>query len=142
MIRNLVKGQSIFTITLEEALALFVNAFPYTLGEIDGQTVVVGEGKYGPYIHVDKAYISIPKEIDPRNITIEEARTLIAQHTQQQLPIHQWGDMQVMNGKFGMYIKTPAGNYRLPRQVDVSTLTEEQCQQIIEAEKNKKAKHK
>ena len=139
---SLAKGQSIFTITLEEALALFVNAFPYTLGEIDGQTVVVGEGKYGPYIHVDKAYISIPKEIDPRNITIEEARTLIAQHTQQQLPIHQWGDMQVMNGKFGMYIKTPAGNYRLPRQVDVSTLTEEQCQQIIEAEKNKKAKHK
>ena len=139
---SLAKGQSIFTITLEEALALFVNAFPYTLGEIDGQTVVVGEGKYGPYIHVGKAYISIPKEIDPRNITIEEARTLIAQHTQQQLPIHQWGDMQVMNGKFGMYIKTPAGNYRLPRQVDVSTLTEEQCQQIIEAEKNKKAKHK
>lgn len=143
---SLDKGQSIFTITLEEALALFVNALPYTLAEIDGEKVVVGEGKYGPYLHIGKSYISIPATIDPRRITIDEAKELMAQHQQQQLPIHQWGDIQVMHGKFGVYIKTSEGNYRMPRQIEVAKLTEEQCRQIIadanNPEKPKKSRRK
>lgn len=128
---SLQKGQSIFTITLEEALELFKNALPYTLGNYDDKEIVVGEGKYGPYLHYENAYISLPKNTDPRTITIEQAIAIISNHKQQQLPIHNWGDMQVLNGRYGAYIKTATGNYKIPRTIDATAITEEECRQII-----------
>lgn len=128
---SLQKGQSIFTITLEEALELFKNALPYTLGNYDDKEIVVGEGKYGPYLHYENAYISLPKNTDPRTITIEQAIAIISNHKQQQLPIHDWGDMQVLNGRYGAYIKTATGNYKIPRTIDATAITEEDCRQII-----------
>lgn len=128
---SLQKGQSIFTITLEEALELFKNALPYTLGNYDDKEIVVGEGKYGPYLHYENAYISLPKNTDPRTITIEQAIAIISNHKQQQLPIHDWGEMQVLNGRYGAYIKTATGNYKIPRTIDVTAITEEECRQII-----------
>lgn len=128
---SLQKGQSIFTITLEEALELFKNALPYTLGNYDDKEIVVGEGKYGPYLHYENAYISLPKNTDPHTITIEQAIAIISNHKQQQLPIHNWGDMQVLNGRYGAYIKTATGNYKIPRTIDATAITEEECRQII-----------
>lgn len=128
---SLQKGQSIFTITLEEALELFKNALPYTLGNYDDKEIVVGEGKYGPYLHYENAYISLPKNTDPRTITIEQAIAIISNHKQQQLPIHDWGEMQVLNGRYGAYIKTATGNYKIPRTIDATAITEEECRQII-----------
>lgn len=128
---SLQKGQSIFTITLEDALELFKNALPYTLGNYDDKEIVVGEGKYGPYLHYENAYISLPKNTDPRTITIEQAIAIISNHKQQQLPIHDWGDMQVLNGRYGAYIKTATGNYKIPRTIDATAITEEDCRQII-----------
>ena len=128
---SLQKGQSIFTITLEEALELFRTAFPYTLGTWQEKEIVVGEGKYGPYLRYDNAFISIPKNIDAHYITMEQAAELIAHHNQQQLPLHTWGDIQVLNGRYGAYIKTPNGNYKIPRQVKVAEMTEQQCRDII-----------
>ncbi len=128
---SLQKGQSIFTITLEEALELFKNALPYTLGNYDDKEIVVGEGKYGPYLHHENAYISLPKNTDPRTITIEQAIAIISNHKQQQLPIHDWGDMQVLNGRYGAYIKTTTGNYKIPRTTDATAITKEECRQII-----------
>lgn len=128
---SLQKGQSIFTITLEEALELFKNALPYTLGNYDDKEIVVGEGKYGPYLHYENAYISLPKNTDPRTITIEQAIAIISNHKQQQLPIHDWGDMQVLNGRYGAYIKTATGNYKIPRTIDATAISEEECRQII-----------
>lgn len=128
---SLLKGQSIFTITLDEALALFENALPYTLTTWQDKEVVVGEGKFGPYLRHDKSFVSIPKNIDPRTITEEQAIALLEKNQQQQLPIHTFGDIQVLNGRYGAYIKTPAGNYKLPRSVDVNALTEQQCREII-----------
>lgn len=128
---SLQKGQSIFTITLEEALELFKNALPYTLGNYDDKEIVVGEGKYGPYLHYENAYISLPKNTDPRTITIEQAIAIISNHKQQQFPIHDWGDMQVLNGRYGAYIKTATGNYKIPRTIDATAITEEDCRQII-----------
>jgi DNA topoisomerase-1 len=128
---SLQKGQSIFTITLEEALDLFRTALPYTLGELDGKEIVVGEGKFGPYLRYGNDFISIPKQIDPHHIQMEQAIELIGKHNQQQLPLHTWGDVQVLNGRYGAYIKAPTGNYKIPRQVNVDTMTEEECRAII-----------
>ena len=135
------KGQSIFTITMTEALELFRTAFPYTLGEWNEKEIIIGEGKYGPYLRYDNKFISIPKNMDPHQVTIEEAISLIQKHGERQLPLHTWGEMQVLNGRYGAYIKTANGNYRIPRNVNVAAMTEQQCLDIIaKADANNKTK--
>ncbi len=125
------KGMSLFTITLEQALSLFQNALPLTLGEYQGQEVVIGEGKYGPYIRYNGSFTSLPKNTDPYSVTLDQAIQLLEQKQQQEEPIHVFGDIQVLNGRYGAYIKTPQGNYKLPRGVEVATLTADACQEII-----------
>lgn len=128
---SLQKGQSIFTITLDEALALFQSALPYTLCQYDGQDVIVGEGKFGPYLRIDKTFVSIPRTIDPHHITLEQAMELLEQKKHAQEPINVFGDIQVLNGRYGAYIKAPTGNYKIPAGTDANTLTEADCQNII-----------
>ncbi|MDY2943332.1 MAG: type I DNA topoisomerase [Paludibacteraceae bacterium] len=128
---SLKKGQSIFTITLDEALDLFHNALPYTLGELDGEEVVVGEGKFGPYIRHKGAFVSIPKGTDPLTITLDEAQALIEKKAQAQEPIHVYGEIEVLNGRFGPYIKANGNNYKIPKGQDAQALTEEDCREII-----------
>ena len=128
---SLKKGQSIYTITLSEALELFQNALPYSLGEYEGKEMIVGEGKYGPYVHYDKLYISIPRGKDPLSLKLEEAIALIEEKRQSALPVHAWGDIQVLRSKYGLYIHTPEGNYRLPKSTDAAALTEADVKQII-----------
>ncbi len=125
------KGMSLFTITLEQALSLFQNALPLTLGEHQGQAVVIGEGKYGPYIRYNGSFTSLPKNTDPYSVTLDQAIQLLEQKQQQEEPIHVFGDIQVLNGRYGAYIKTPQGNYKLPRGVEAATLTADACQEII-----------
>ncbi len=128
---SLKKGQSIFTITLDEALALFQSAMPYTLCQYDGQDVIVGEGKFGPYLRIDKTFVSIPRTIDPYHITPEQAQELLEQKKHAQEPISTFGDIQVLNGRYGAYIKAPTGNYKIPAGTDAKALTEADCQHII-----------
>ena len=128
---SLKKGQSIFTITLDEALELFRSAMPYTLCQYDGQDVIVGEGKFGPYLRIDKTFVSIPRTIDPYHITPEQAQELLEQKKQAQEPISTFGDIQVLNGRYGAYIKAPTGNYKIPAGTDAKALTEADCQHII-----------
>ena len=128
---SLKKNQSIYTITLSEALDLFKNALPITLGEYEGVPVVVGEGKYGPYIHYDKLFISIPKGKDPLTVKLDEAIAMITEKQQSSTPLYQWGEVQVLNGKYGAYIHTTEGNYQLPKHTDLQTLTEAQVREIM-----------
>ena len=128
---SLKKGQSIFSITLPEAMELFKTALPLSLGEYEGKEIVVGEGKYGPYVHYDKAFISIPKGVDPLTITLAEAIALIIQKRETTTPIHQWGDVQVLNGRYGPYIHTPEGNYQIPKTTDLNALTEADVREIM-----------
>lgn len=129
---SLDKGQSIYSLTLEEALQLFAHAMPYTLCTYKDEEVVVGEGKYGAYLRVGKEYVSIPKSINPLHITEEEALQLLEKQQKMQEPILSFDDLQVMNGRYGAYIKYGSMNYKIPRALDPSTLTHEQCLQIIE----------
>ena len=128
---SLQKGQSVFTITLKEALDLFKTALPYTLGEYEGKTILIGEGKYGHYVRYAGAFISIPRGIDPLSITMEQALELIAEKQQGSEPIHQWGNIQVLNGRYGAYIHTPEGNYRLAKSINVAELSEAQVREIM-----------
>ena len=128
---SLKKGQSIFSITLAEALELFKTALPLSLGEYEGNEITIGEGKYGPYVHYDKHFISIPRTIDPLALTREEAIRMIEEKKETQLPVQQWGDIQVLHGKYGDYIHTPAGNYQLPKGTDAATVTEAQVREIM-----------
>ncbi len=129
---SLKKGQSLFSITLEEALALFETSFPYTLGDLGGEEVVVGEGKFGPYVRYQGKFVSIPKTIDPMHITMEQAVALIDKKEHQNDPIHVFGEIQVLNGRYGAYIKAPNGNYRIPKGTDPQALTAEECQKIVD----------
>jgi DNA topoisomerase-1 len=128
---SLKKGQSIFSITLAEALELFKSALPLSLGEYEGKEVTVGEGKYGPYVHYDKLFISIPRTKDPQTLTLDEAIQLIEEKRKNSTPVKAWGTIQVLNGKFGAYIHTPEGNYQLPKSTDPATLTEAQVREIM-----------
>ena len=128
---SLKKGQSIYSITLNEALELFRNTLPLTLGEYNGHEVTVGEGKYGPYVHYDKLFISIPRGKDPQMLKLDEAIALIEEKAQSSKPLHEWGEIQVLRSKYGAYIHTPQGNYRLPKSTNAEGLTEAEVRQII-----------
>ena len=117
--------------TLAEALELFKTSLPLTLGEFAGKEVVIGEGKYGPYVNYDNQFISIPRGKDPLKLTMDEAIELIAQKQLALTPIHQWGDVQVLRGKYGAYIHTPEGNYQIPKSSDAASLTEAEVREIM-----------
>lgn len=135
---SLPKDKSVFTITLEEALQLFKQAQPSVLFQIDGKDVVTGKGKYGPYIHYDGQYISVPKNYNPNALTEADVQAIIRDHTQKVKPLMEFGNICVMEGRYGTYIKTPEGNYRIPKNVKLSNLTEEECQTIIANNKTPK----
>ena len=133
---QLKKEQSILSITLEEALELF--KLPRTLGDYEGETVVVGAGKFGPYISHAKKYVSVPKEIDPMSITLEGAIELIESKRQAEASNHlktfaEEPELEVMNGRFGPYLKYKGNNYKLPKLKDKepTELTYEECMDII-----------
>ena len=128
---SLKKGQSIFTITLKEALELFKTSLPLTLGEHEGKEVVIGEGKYGPYVRYAGAFVSIPRGTDPLSITMEQALALVREHREANTPLHTWGKIQVLKGRYGYYIHTPEGNYQLPKDVEAEKLTEAETKQIV-----------
>ena len=128
---SLKKGQSIFSISLNEALELFKTALPMTLGEYNGQEVIVGEGKFGAYVRYDKSYISIPHGVDPLTLSLNEAIALIEQKKIESTPVHEWGDIQVLHGRYGDYIHTAEGNYQIPKGVQAESLTEAEVRDIM-----------
>ena len=130
---SLQKGQSLFTITLEDALQLFDQALPITLGEHNGDEVIVADGKYGPYVRIGQTFASLPKGADPFSMTLDSAVELIEQKQNAALPIHDWDDIKVMRGRYGAYIKQGENNYRIPRTTDVEHMTRQDALALIQA---------
>lgn len=115
---SLLKGQSMSTITLEEALKLF--DLPRTLGDFEGKTVVVGIGRFGPYIRHDGKYVSLPKEFTPQGVSLEDAIMLIQQKREQESQrlikkFDEDDELELLNGRFGPYIAYKKKNYKLPK---------------------------
>ncbi len=141
---NLTKGQSIETITLEEALELF--KLPRTLGELEGQVVKANVGRFGPYVQLGKLFVSIPKGEDPMDITLERATELIQEKRlkEEQSHLKQFDedpDLEVRAGRWGPYIAYKGKNYKLPKSdaERATELTYDECKKIIEAEAKKPA---
>lgn len=141
---NLTKGQSIETITLEEALELF--KLPRTLGELEGQVVKANVGRFGPYVQLGKLFVSIPKGEDPMDITLERAAELIQEKRlkEEQSHLKQFDedpDLEVRAGRWGPYIAYKGKNYKLPKSdaERATDLTYDECKKIIEAEAKKPA---
>jgi DNA topoisomerase-1 len=136
---SLLKSQLIETITLEEALNLF--RLPRTVGEYDGEDLVIGIGKFGPYIRHKNKFYSLKKGVDdPYAITRERAVEIILEKTEtdKQRVLQDFGDILVLNGRYGPYITKDKKNFRIPKGSDAVKLTKEECISIIE--KNNKPK--
>ncbi|MBD5224776.1 MAG: type I DNA topoisomerase [Bacteroidales bacterium] len=132
---SLLKGQSVATITLEEALKLF--EFPRNIGEYEGGDVSVAIGRFGPYVKHDGKFVSIPKELSPAHITLDEAIALInekraAEANRVVKTFPDDPDLQILNGRYGIYISYKKGNYKIPKTVsNPAELTREECMDIV-----------
>jgi DNA topoisomerase I len=137
---SLPKNLLLETITLEEALNLF--RLPRTLGELEGSDIVVGTGRFGPYIRHKSKFYSLKKGVDdPYTIDLERAVAVIHEKNEsdRKKVIKDFGDITVLNGRYGPYITKEKQNYRLPKGTDTEKLTREDCLAIIEkSDKTKK----
>lgn len=136
---SLQKDQSVATITLEEALKLF--EMPRSLGEFEGEEVVVAIGKYGPYIKHNGKFVSVPKDMSPYSITLDDAAKLIVEKRSTEakkvlLTFDEEPELMVMNGRFGAYINYKKQNYKIPKKYDATKLTLEECRAIVSDEAN------
>ena len=127
-------GQTLETITLEEALDLF--SLPRTLGEYQGESVTIGAGRFGPYIKHGAAYVTLPKSHDPLTVSLEEAAELIEAKRKAEAEriiksFAENADLQVLNGRFGPYIAYKGSNYKLPKNVTPAELSLEECLDIV-----------
>jgi len=136
---SLGKNQLLETITMEEALNLF--RLPRSLGIHEGEEMVVGIGKFGPYIRFKGKFFSIKKGVDdPYSVTLERALEIISDKNEddRKKVIKDFDDIKVLNGRYGPYLTKDKLNYRLPKGTDAEKLTKKDCIEIIE--KNDKSK--
>ncbi|MBO5659597.1 MAG: type I DNA topoisomerase [Bacteroidaceae bacterium] len=136
-------GQTMDSLTLEEALELF--RLPRTVGEFEGKPVVIGAGRFGPYVSHNGAYVSIPKGMDPLKITFEESVIMIHRKRREENEKHlkqfeEDRELEVLKGPYGPYIAFKGVNYRLPKALHerAKELTYEECMVVVE-EQNAKA---
>lgn len=124
-------GTKLETVTLEQALPMF--KLPREVGTTDdGKVIKANIGRFGPYIQVDKTFVSI-KPLDPHTITLEEAREKYAEKLQKDAEKHiaTFGDIQILRGPYGPYITDGSKNARIPKDTDPTTITEEQAKELL-----------
>ena len=140
---QLPSDKSMETITLEEALELF--KLPREIGEYEGEKVIIGAGRFGPYVLHNRKYVSLPKGEDPMTVTLDTAISLIEEKRKQEEQRHikafaEEPKLEILNGRYGPYIAYDGKNYRLPKPVHdkAAELTLEECMEIIKAAPTKK----
>ncbi len=143
---SLQKGQHIETITLEEALKLF--DLPRDLGLYENKKVVVGIGRFGPYVRHDSKFVSLKKGIDdPLSIELDRAIELIEEKRKADKEkfiksFDEDPDLQILNGRWGPYLSYKKKNYKIPKDTDPKKLSFEDCQKLISGEGEKSTKKK
>ena len=136
---SLSKNQLLETITLEEALVLF--KLPRSLGEHEGSEIIAGVGRFGPFVKFNGKFFSLKKGIDdPHTLTIERAVEIINEKNESDKNkiIKDFGEIMLLNGRYGPYLVKEKQNYRLPKGTDAEKLTKEECIKIIESSKKQK----
>lgn len=134
------KEMSIETITLEEALEL--SKLPRTLGEYEGKNVVVGAGRFGPYIQNNGLYASLPKTMDPMTVTLEEAIELLQKKQEAEAQKHikkfeEEPELEILNGRYGPYIAYKGSNYKIPKDIIPQDLNLQACLEIVKLQSDK-----
>jgi DNA topoisomerase-1 len=142
---NISNGQLVATITLEEAITLF--QLPRTLGEFENKVVVIGVGRFGPYIRHDGKFVSLPKADNPYTVTLERAVELIKDKrvtdAQRHLKKFEESDnLEIRNGRWGASLAYDGKNYKLPKDADIQALTYEECLKIVESQQSAEPKTK
>lgn len=131
---SLAKGQLLETITLAEALQLF--ALPRKVGEYNGHEVVASSGRFGPYIKYSGKFISIGKDFSPYTIDLETSVRLIEENSKKEeqrlIKSFEGEEIEILNGRFGAYIKKGKNNYKIPKGTDPASLELETVKKIIE----------
>ena len=141
---SLQKGQSLETITLEEALALF--DLPKNIGEYEGEVMTVAVGRFGPYVRHAGKFYSLPKDTDPLSCTAEQAIEIIREKRESEeksllKSFAEDADLSIRTGRFGPYLKYKTDNYKLPKDVDPTSMSYDDCMKLI-AETPVKTAHK
>ena len=136
---NLSRGQSIETLTFEDALKLF--SFPKSLGEYNGKEVTIGIGRYGPYVKFDEKFVSIPKGEDPNEVNMDRAVELIIEKQKADAPVGEYQGLPITKGKgrFGPFLKWDKLYVNVPRRYDFDKLTIDQMHELIAAKIEKEA---
>jgi DNA topoisomerase-1 len=138
---SLAKNQLLETITLPEALNLF--RLPRSLGMYEGDEMIVGIGKFGPYVRYRSKFYSLKKGVDdPYSVTVERAAEIIREkgESDKKKVMKDFGEIRLLNGRYGPYLSKDKKNYRLPKGTQADKLTKEDCIRIIEeSEKTKKS---
>ena len=136
---SLRKNQSIETITLEDALDLF--KLPLNLGTYEGKEVVIGVGRFGPYIKLDDTFISIPRTIDPLSLDMDGAIEIINEKKLADAPVAKYKGKPVTKGKgrFGPFIKYEGLFINVPRAYDFDNLSQNDINELIEKKLDKEA---
>ncbi len=136
---NLREGQSINTITLEEAMDLF--QLPKSLGDYKGNEVIIGVGRYGPYVKYDGAFMSLPKGSDPLAVELDTAIEVIEAKKKADAPVMTYKGQEVTkgSGRFGPFVKWNGMYINIPRKYNPESLTEEEMTTLIEAKIEKEA---
>ena len=131
---SLQKGQSLETITLEEALLLF--DLPKNIGEYEGEVMTVAVGRFGPYVRHAGKFYSLPKDTDPLSCTAEQAIEIIREKRESEeksllKSFAEDADLSIRTGRFGPYLKYKTDNYKLPKDVDPTSMSYEDCMKLI-----------
>lgn len=131
---SLQKGQSLETITLEEALALF--DLPKNIGEYEGEVMTVAVGRFGPYVRHAGKFYSLPKDTDPLSCTAEQAIEIIREKRESEeksllKSFPEDADLSIRTGRFGPYLKYKTDNYKLPKDVDPTSMSYDDCMKLI-----------
>ena len=131
---SLQKGQSLETITLEEALSLF--DLPKNIGEYEGEVMTVAVGRFGPYVRHAGKFYSLPKDTDPLSCTAEQAIEIIRKKRESEeksllKSFAEDADLSIRTGRFGPYLKYKTDNYKLPKDVDPTSMSYEDCMKLI-----------
>ena len=139
---QLKKDMSLETVTLEEVLDLF--KLPRTLGERDGKPIVIGAGRFGPYVNYNGMYVSLPKEADPLSITLDEALELIKNKEEEETKRHikkfeEEPELEILNGRYGPYIAYKGSNYKIPKGIEPQDLSLKSCLDIVKMQSEKAA---
>ena len=142
---SLGRDQLIENITLDEALKMF--QLPRTVGQYNGVDVIALKGRFGPFLKYGDKNFSLPRGKDPLKVTLEECSTIIDEGLNKSaassvMTEYPDNDIQIINGRYGPYIKHAGSNYRIPKGTDAATLTETACLEIINNSKPTEKVHR